>query len=396
MDNIHKLKDNSISYIKNLYNIIQNNNTFDIIKLYATIIFYKVMPFIISMSLLGYDNSYINYIRYLITGYLAFNLLITDSILRQSIKIRMNISPPENHKCNKCSSDIVWNLQDIISSLLFMFIGQFAFKYNIYLDIYWRSYIHTLPIYKKNNLCIPKTMQFQYIGIPFGIANYLIEFILSLIFPFEYLIIIMFFITFVIDTLIYNSNLKNYHDNNFTSIFIIITWKISQFITLGYIELKKRSYVHKNKDIITELINTLQHLRSNSYYRIFLWKEFSSLENLISFGKTSVFYREHILSFYESLLSAMYYLEHNTTIKIARKTKLLHITTMLKPFMSSQNKFYIRLFESRKIIEPFLKQILHDLEDSIKNTKSEPIYEDLYNCKKKIEIDTTKIIDSYY
>ena len=90
------------------------------------------------------------------------------------------------------------------------------------------------------------------------------------------------------------------------------------------------------------------------------------------------------------------YLDNNATIKIARKTKILHISTIFKPFMSSQNKFYIRMFESRKSIEPFIKQLLVDLDNSILKTKSECIYEELYSFNKKLENDNVKIIEKFY
>jgi hypothetical protein len=120
------------------------------------------------------------------------------------------------------------------------------------------------------------------------------------------------------------------------------------------------------------------------------------LDSFISFGKTSVFYREHVLNFYDLLFTIINYLDNNTTIKIARKIKLLHISTIFKPFMSPENKFYIRMFESRKSIEPFVKQLLKDLDQSITNTKSEIIYEEMYNFDKKVETHNVKIIDKYY
>ena len=54
------------------------------------------------------------------------------------------------------------------------------------------------------------------------------------------------------------------------------------------------------------------------------------------------------------------------------------------------------MFESRKSIEPFIKQLLKDLDESITNTKSEIIYEEMYNFDKKIETENIKIIDKYY
>ena len=64
--------------------------------------------------------------------------------------------------------------------------------------------------------------------------------------------------------------------------------------------------------------------------------------------------------------------------------------------MSSEHKFYIRMFESRKSIEPFIKQLIKDLDDSILNTKSELIYEELYNFEKKVECENVKIIEKFY
>jgi len=382
-----------ILFLKNIYNKLFYNNTFDIIKIYWNIIIYKIIPILLPISIIGYNNFFINLLRHIITIYLAINLLITDFILRQSVRIRTCDNLIE-HNCDRCSQDIIWNIQDIASNVVFYILGGAISKYNMYTDIYWRSYLHAIPIFIKNKLCISKSINFQYIGLIFGLINYFIEFVLSYILPNEYLLLMMFFITFVIDTIIFNLDLKYKDTFNFSSIFLDIIWKISQCLTVGYLEIKKRSYI--DKDIIYDIINYFNYFRNNTYYRFILWKEFQTLDNFISFGKTSVFYREHILNIHELLSIANNYLENNMIIKIARKTKILHVSTMLKPFMSSQNKFYIRLFESRKKIEPFIAQIINDLDTSIKNTKSENLYEELYNCQKKVNSDNIEIIENHY
>jgi hypothetical protein len=377
-----------------LYNKIKNNNTIDIVILYINLLFYKILPILIPLTLIGYSNFFINILRYVITCYIIINLLISDFILRQSVKIRNLNNNEHENTCEYCSLNIVWNLQDNISNIIFYVIGTIIFKYNIYLDIYWRCYIHTIPLYVKNKLCIHKSIEMQYIIIPFGVINYLIEQGLNYILPLEYIIILMFLITFIIDCIIFNLNIKYRKNISFTNILIILIWKISQYLTIGFIESKKRNF--RNRDIVEEIINKLNYFRNNTWYRIILWKEFQNLDNFISHGKTSVFYREHILILHDLLLSIIYYLNNNTTIKLARKSKILHISTIFKPFMSSQNKFYVRLFESRKSIEPFIKQLIKDLDDSIANTKSEIIYEEMYNFDKKIDVDNIKIIEKFY
>lgn len=380
------------SFIKKLYEKLKNNNTLGILSLYINLIFYKVIPFLIPLSLIGFSNIYINIFRYIMVLYLVINLLISDFILRQSIKIRNTID--KEHNCDKCSNNIVWNIQDNISNIVFYGLGGIVFKYNTYLDIYWRSYMHTLPICIKNKLCIQKSIELQFISIPFGILNYIIEFGLSYILPFEYNLIIMFFITFLIDCIIFNLDIKYHNNINVINILLKLVWNISQNLTIGYFEVKKRKIV--NRDIVEEIINKLNYLRNNTWYRVILWKEFQSLDNFISFGITSIFYREHILSFHELLYTIVNYLNNNTTIKIARKTKILHISTIFKPFMSSQNKFYVRMFQSRKSIEPFIKQLLEDLDNSISKTKSDCIYEEIYNFEKKVENENVKIIEKFY
>lgn len=382
--------------IKNIiiafYDKLKKNNTLDILFLYANLIFYKIIPILIPLMLLNISNIYYIILKYLIAIYLIINLLISDFILRQSIKIRNDLEL--EHNCDKCSNNIVWNIQDNISNVLFYIVGGIVFKYNIFLDIYWRSYIHTLPICIKNKLCIQKSIELQFLSIPFGILNFLIEYFLSLVVPYECNLILMFYITFLIDAVIFNLNIKYKNNTNIINILLSIIWNISQCITIGYFEVKKRKI--GNRDIVEEIINKINYLRNNTWYRVILWKEFQNLDNFISFGNTSVFYREHILSFYDLLCSIVNYLNNNTTIKIARKTKILHISTVFKPLMSSQNKFYIRMFESRKSIEPFIKQLIKDLDSSISNTKSEIVYEEMYNFEKKIENNNLKIIETYF
>jgi hypothetical protein len=375
-----------------LYEKLKQNNTIDILLVYINLILYKIIPFLIPLSLIGFSNTFINILRFIIVVYLMINLLITDFILRQSIKIRNNVIT--EHNCEKCSNNIVWNIQDNISNMVFFMIGGIIFKYNIYLDMYWRSYIHTLPIFIKHKLCIQKSVELQFIIIPFGILNYVCEYIISFFLPFEYNLILMFFITFLIDCIIFNLDIVYNCNNNVINILLKIVWKISQTLTIGYFEIKKRTM--ENKNIVDEIIKKLYYLRNNIWYRMILWKEFQSLDNFISLGNTSVFYREHILNFYDLLQNIHTYLETNTTLKIARKTKILHISTIFKPFMSNQNKFYISLFESRKSIEPFIKQIIQDLDNSITKTSCNMIYEELYNFEKKIESENVKIIEKFY
>jgi hypothetical protein len=380
------------SFFIKFYEKLKNNNTLGILSLYINLIFYKIIPILILLSLIDFSNIFISILRYLIVIYLVINLLISDFILRQSIKIRNSVEI--DHTCDKCSNNVVWNIQDNISNIIFYILGGFIFKYNLFLDIYWRSYIHTLPICIKNKLCIQKSIELQFASIPFGILNYVIEYGMSFVVPFEYNLILMFFVTFLIDCIVFNLNIKYQNNINVVNALLKITWNISQNLTIGYFEVKKRKF--GNRDIVEEIINKLNYVKNNTWYRVLLWKEFQNLDNFISLGNTSVFYREHILNFRDLLFTIVNYLDNNTTIKIARKTKLLHLTTIFKPLMSPQHKFYIRIFESRKSIEPFIKQLLSDLETSIKNTKSEEIYEEMYNVDKKMENENVKIIEKFY
>jgi hypothetical protein len=135
-------------------------------------------------------------------------------------------------------------------------------------------------------------------------------------------------------------------------------------------------------------------LKKSTFYRILFWKEFQSLDNFISYGSTSPFYREHILNIFELLLNVKYFLTNNSTITFARKTKLLHMTTVFKPYMSAENKFYVTLFEARKEIEPFIKEVIEDLETSIQTTKCVLDYEELYNYD--IQLDRSiHMMESY-
>ena len=221
------------NFLKMLYEKLQSNNTIDIIILYINLIFYKIIPILIPLSLIGYSNVFVNVFRYIITAYLIINLLISDFILRQSVKIRNPIDT--DNACEKCSSNIVWNLQDNISNIVFYILGGIIFKYNIYLDIYWRSYMHSLPICIKNKLCIHKSVEIQYVSIPFGIFNYLIEFALHYVLPAEYTLIIMFFVIFVIDCIIFNLNVKYKNNLSFTNILLIYVLKIYKYLNIVFI-----------------------------------------------------------------------------------------------------------------------------------------------------------------
>ena len=361
-----------------------------IILLYGELILYKILPMMIPFSLLGDSFAIIRYLLWLCLGYLYINLLLSDIILRQSIKIRNSMIV--EHNCEYCSKNIVWNIQDIISNIIFTIIGTVVFRVNIFLDIYWRSYIHSLPISIKYKHCTQKSIDIHLIAIPFGIINYIIECMLSRVLPFEYTIILMCFVNFMIDSIIIDKNNRFITNHNIFSFNILlkIVWKISQFLTVGYIEVKKRDIA--DRDVIEDIINILQYLRNNTFYRFILWKEFQSLDNFVSMGKTSIYYREHILNTYDLVVNIMSYLDNNM-VKIIRKSKILHITALFKPFLSSQHKFYIRLFESRKTIEPFIKQFINDMNQSIKNTKAEVEFEEIYN--NMIEQNKLNIIDDY-
>lgn len=385
--------DKIIKYLEHLYEKIYNNDTYDIIIAYTNLLIYKILPLLLTLSICGYSNIYVIILRYLIFCYLVINLLISDGILRQSIKLRTNINI--SHTCNECSTNFIWNLQDNVSYIIFNIIGSIIFKSNIYLDIYWRSYVHTIPYYIKNKICISKSIQYQYIFTGFGLLNYLTEFILGYILPFEYLFIIMYFVTFVLDCVVFNIHIEYKNNNSFFNILLVVPWKISQFLTIGFIEFRKRKYIDKN--IIEDIINVLNYLRDNTYYRIILWKEFQSLEHFVSYGRTSVYFREHITNTHDLLTSIVNFLDNNTALLIARRIKLFHITTLFKPLMSSEHRFYVSIFESRISIEKFIKQFVGDLKEAITNTKNETSYEEIYNCVIKAEdADNMNIIDKYY
>jgi hypothetical protein len=161
---------------------------------------------------------------------------------------------------------------------------------------------------------------------------------------------------------------------------------------LGAIEIKKRNIGTKN--IVSEIIRVLSYLKNSTFYRFLFWKEFQTMDNFISYGSTSPFYREHILNMFELLLNVKYFLTNNSAITFARKTKLLHMTTIFKPYMSAENKFYITLFEARKELEPFIKEVIEDLETSIQTTKCVLDYEELYNYD--IQLDRSiHMMESY-
>ena len=105
-------------------------------------------------------------------------------------------------------------------------------------------------------------------------------------------LVIMLFVNFILDVIIYNIDIK-YNNIEYCNVFLLISWKISQYSTVGYLQIKKREL--ENKNIIQQIIKVFNYLRNNTYYRIFLWNEFQSLDNFISLGKTSIFYREHII-----------------------------------------------------------------------------------------------------
>lgn len=412
-----------------IYNNLITNNTGLILKSYVDLIINKIIPVLFtSLSILKiFDfldifNSDLTFlIRLIIIIYIYLNMFISDTILRQSLKIR-TINEKE-HSCENCSVNVVWNLQDSFSNILFNIIGSIVFKYNWMTDIYWRSYIHSLPIHITNRICVQKTLELKQIGIFFGILNYITDYGSSMIFNGDVCMIINLFITFIFDTIIsnltssssssssinsncfynsfeiYDKDIEEDENNEYYKYFIyginlplVCFWKISQFILVGYIEIKKRSQT--NKDFIKILLSVANHLRTHKYYKVLFWKEFQSLENFIKLGKVSLFYREHIISFYDLLVNVTNYL-NNTTVKIIRKSKIIHFTTIFKSFLPSQYKFYITLFESRKSIEQFVNDLMNDLESAIKNTKGDLEYEEIFSYK-TIEKKTPSVIDDYY
>ena len=362
-----------------------------IVKSYFNIFLYKIFPIIIPLSLLGYDNEYINILRFVIVYYMYINLFINDSILRESIKLRT--IREEEHNCSKCSQNVIWNIQDQAANIIFLTIGSTTFRYNIYLDIYWRSFVHTLPLSMKNRLCIQRSIGIQWIGIVAGIINYASEYLLRKAFHYDYVLFLMTFIYFVIDCFLFNLNTKNIQYYIPTNFLLKVVWKLSQCLTLGIIEIKKRNI--GNKNVVLEIVRILSYIKNNTFYRYVFWQEFRSIDNFISYGSTSIFYREHTVNLLELLLNVKYFLHNNTTFKFARKTKLLHMTSIFKPYLSAENKFYITLFEARKEIEPFIKELIEDLETSIQTTKCVLDFEELYEYD--IQLDRSiHLMESYY
>ena len=69
---------------------------------------------------------------------------------------------------------------------------------------------------------------------------------------------LMFFVTFLLDCIVINLNIKYKKNISFVNILIIVIWKISQYLSVGYIENKKRKF--KNRDVVEEIINKLNYL----------------------------------------------------------------------------------------------------------------------------------------
>lgn len=372
---------------------MKSNNTMPIMHLYLELLIYKIYPILIPFIAINiiYENNIVLIAYYIAYAYMYINLFITDIILRQSVKLR--VVSNTYHNCDQCSTNIVWNLQDMMANIIFNIIGSFVFKYNIILDIYWRSYLHSLPHSIKNKYCIQKSLDIIIQSIGFGIMNYIVEMLLRYIIPFHNSMIIMLFTNFVFDCIIFNMDTMT-NNINYMNIILKIVWKVSQFITVGYIEIKKREIA--NRDIIQEIISMIYFIRKHimpTIGKIILWEEFQSLDNFISKGQVSLLYREHIISVYDLLVNINNYI-NNKIVKMVRKSKILHITSIFKPLLPSEFKFYIRIFESRRSIEPFINIFLKDIEQSIKNTKSEIAYEELFSSNELIE--EAKIIDSYY
>lgn len=367
-----------------------SNETKPILLSYLTLYLYKVLPILIPLSLLGYTVPAIIVLRYLLVSYLYLNLFLNDCILRESVKIRTVHT--KEHNCSRCSQNVIWNLQDQLANLLFLIIGSVFFKANIYLDLYWRSFIHSIPLATKNKLCIQKSIQIEWFGILFGLLNYVCEWALTQLFPFEYVLFSMLWIQFAIDCFIFDRTLPSYPILPM-QLLLIFGWKTAQCLMLGIIEIKKRSIGQNN--MISEWIRVISYMKNSTFYRFILWKEFQTLDNFISYGSTSAFYREHILNMFELLLNIKYFLTDNKAIIFARKTKLLHITTIFKPYMSAENKFYITLFEARKEIEPFIKEIIAELERSIQTTKCVLDYEELYSYDTQLN-HSMHMMESHY
>ena len=380
-------------YFVTLKEKLYQNNTVNIIKIYFGLLLKRVFPLFFTLSIFGYGNLYINFLRYILIIYIIINITINEIVLRQSIKIE--IFKETVHNCKKCPTNIIFTMEEYLTNILFYVIGTFLSRHNILSNIYWKSHIHSSPLYQSNKLCVKSSLQIQNIGIFFGIVDYIVEQILIFCLPFEYCIFLTFFVSFCIDAIVYNIgplNNENMISHNFVLKFV---WNIGNSIVIGIIEKYKRNIKNTNNSIVEDIIKYLNYCRTHTYYRFIFWKEFRSLNNFISYGNSSIFYREHIINIHEFLSNMIEYLDNSMSIKIVKKTKLINISSIFRPFMSSQSKFYLELISARKHIEPFIRQIILDVESSIKSSKSDMYYEELYNVRKNIEEEKT-IIKNYY
>jgi hypothetical protein len=173
---------------------MKSNNILPIMQTYMELLLYKIYPILIPLIAINiiYENNIVLIAYYIAYMYMYINLFITDIILRQSVKLR--IVSDLHHNCEQCSTNIVWNLQDMMANIIFNIIGSVVFKHNIILDIYWRSYLHSLPYSIKNKYCIQKSLDIMIQSIGFGVMNYIVEMLLRYILPFHNSMIIMLFI----------------------------------------------------------------------------------------------------------------------------------------------------------------------------------------------------------
>jgi len=378
-----KLKNNFSTILEELY----QTNIHDIITVYIKIICYKILPYLLFFSILNHTNIYFKSIKYIFFIYSLINLFITDFILRQSIKYTKitNIK----HSCSKCPVNLIHNIEECISIFIFNLVGYMISKHNILLDIYWRSYLHTNPLMIKEKVCIRNYITFNYVGIPFGIINYCFEQIVSTILPTEYVFFLMMLLNFYIDSIIYISNIQ-YSNNKILNILLEIIWFISECFTLGIIEFQKRKI--KTNDIIKDTIFYFNYLKNHNYYKVILWSDFQQLNNFISTSYGSVYYREHISNIYHLLYNILNNIKNNKTIKFIRKSKIIHLTSLFSNLFPTDYKIYLKIFDSRKYLEPFLFELVRLLEHNLTNYKLNSENIPLENKNINIKLN---IIDKY-
>jgi len=330
---------------------------------------------------------------YAVFGYYLLNTLMADGLLRLAMAERILGDSYEGsiHSCPTCyKGKIMWRLQDTIAATIHLVLGWFLFvflSWNLQmiprwvcfgLQVMWRGYLHSMYIFTRDGLC-PESMVLCYgwRGLRYGLLDVCLDWLMRDfgLWPsiqWSVCIFACFLMDVYIHRVVIDYSLIPRKPTYFSLNPIWMTWRLSQTVVLGTIQVTKRRKMQKSPiRTLASLYTEAQGWWYGKILRILryslLWPDHRSYRALLHQGPTAPYVRDQAITVFHTLTKIRNFVSDYDKPLLLLKgvTSAPLIGRWIRFTLDSRIKNLITLLSkigSRKVLAHTLTRILKDME----------------------------------